>query len=141
MKKSLRDLDQLRARYALNSVKKRQGQFEAGSRERERYLNRVKNLPATIVMNGLSQSVATLLAAAKGAPDSPDFIIYEELKGWLCSKEGIFPEADLMDSVVNCDREKYLSAQLEALKLLEWQKKFATAFLSKKEAADDASAT
>mgnify|MGYP000929336061 CR=1 FL=1 len=127
-----RNLEQKRAEYALNTIKKRREEFQDNSKKRERYLTRVKNLPATIIMCGLGQTVATLLSVGKGINDNPDQMLYEDLKNWLCGdREGvIYQDKDLIKAVVNNDRKKYIKAQAEALKLLEWLKKFATAYLS-----------
>ena len=133
-----RSLEQRRAKYALDTVKKREQEFGEESKKRERYLNRVKSLPATIIMCGLGQTVATLFAA--GIKDNPDKMLYKDLENWLCDQEGtIFQEKNLMKAIVNSDRKKYIQAQAEALKLLEWLKKLATAYLSKEVSCNEPS--
>jgi CRISPR-associated protein Cmr5 len=81
----------------------------------------------------LGQTTATLLSVGKEEKDNPDRMLYEDLENWLCNNQegGIYQEKDLIKAIVKNDRNKYIKAQVEALKLLEWLKKFATAYLSK----------
>lgn len=127
MKKTL---EQKRAEYALNTVKKRLKDFQGDSKNRERYLTRAKSLPATIIMCGLGQTAATLLSVGKGKNDNPDQMLYEDLKNWLCDNGPYQNEEDLITAITEHNRSKYINAQAEVLKLLEWLKKFATAYLS-----------
>lgn len=123
-------LEQKRAEYALNTVKRRLKDFQGDSKSRERYLTRAKTLPATIIMCGLGQTTATLLSVGKGKNDNPDQMLYEDLKNWLCDNVPYQNEEDLITAITDHNRSKYIKAQAEALKLLEWLKKFATAYLS-----------
>jgi CRISPR-associated protein Cmr5 len=127
-----KNLEQKRAEYAFHTVKKRFKDFEGESKKRERYLTRAKSLPATIIMCGLGQTAATLLSVGKGKRDNPDQMLYEDLGNWICDNKdgGTYQEKDLIKAIVKNDRNKYIKAQAEALKLLEWLKKFATAYLS-----------
>lgn len=126
------NLEQKRAKYAFDTVKKRLEAFKGEKKKRERYLAKTKSLPATIIGCGLGQTAATLLSVGKGKKDSPDQMLYEDLKNWLCDNRevGTYQEKDLMEAIVKNDRNKYIKAQAEALKLLVWLKKFATAYLS-----------
>lgn len=129
-----RSLEQQRAKYALDAIKIRLKDFRGDkNEERERYLTRAKNLPATILMCGLGQTAATLVSVGRGKIDNPDQMLYEDLKNWLCGNRQGAPyqnENDLIKAITKNDRNKYIKAQAEALKLLEWLKKFATAYLS-----------
>lgn len=93
-----------------------------------KYASYVKSLPATILMNGLGQAAATLLARAKGNKEDPHYVLYAHLESWLCENNG-----DLMATITNNDRHAYVQAQVEALAWLEWLKKFATAYLKQRE--------
>ncbi len=128
-----RNLEQQRAKDALDKVKKRLKDFEKDKNKIERYLTKAKNLPATIIMCGLGQTAATLISVGKGEKINPDQMLYEDLSFWLCDNREDAPyreEGDLIEAIVNNDRSKYIKAQVEALKWLEWLKKFATAYLS-----------
>jgi CRISPR-associated protein Cmr5 len=137
-----RNLEQKRAEYALKTIKKRKEELQKDVEKRERYLNRVKSLPATIIMCGLGQSLATLLSVGKGKHDSPDQMLYEDLQDWLCNSEhgAVYKEKDLINEIVKNSRKNYIQAQAEVLKLMEWIKKFATAYLSNEVKSHDASA-
>lgn len=96
-----------------------------------------ERLPASIVMNGLGQALASELAAAgRGDTGKSDGEahkrLFEEIKGWLLEERKIYPEkSDLMYAIVNGSQEQYILAQAEALAYLEWLKKFSQAFLKK----------
>lgn len=127
-----RNLEQKRAEYALKTIKKRLKDLGGNKEKRDRYLTRVKSLPATIIMCGLGQTAAMLLSAGKRQSDNPDQMLYEDLENWICdNKENrIYQEKDLIEAIVKNNRKKYIKAQTETIKLLEWLKKFATAYLS-----------
>ena len=118
-------LAQRRAAYALEQIN-----ILKETRDYGNYVSYVKALPAAILMNGLGQASASLLAA----DDNPHKILYAHLSTWLC---GDMPEmpyqgaTDLIQALVTHDQNLYLRAQAESLSLLEWLKKFASAFLEK----------
>ena len=120
-------LEQLRAADALNKVKvlealKDQVDFK------DKYAQVVVSFPSAVIMNGLGQAVATLLASGTEA----EKLLYEHLQGWLCrsSVKAPFPNGgSLIQSIVENERKAYVQAQVEALVWLEWLKKFAVAFL------------
>jgi CRISPR-associated protein Cmr5 len=124
-------LAQRRAAYALERINALKETGGYGN-----YVSYVKSLPAAILINGLGQAAATLLAAN----DDPHKILYTQLSTWLC---GDLPEMpyqgapDLIRALVTHDQSLYLRAQGESLLLLEWLKKFATAFLEKKTGGND----
>jgi CRISPR-associated protein Cmr5 len=97
----------------------------------------VERLPASIVMNGLGQALASELAAAgrgeEGKNDGEAHKrLFEEIEGWLLKERRIYSkEAKLMSAIVNGSQEQYILAQAEAIAYLEWLKKFSQAFLKK----------
>lgn len=133
-----RSLQQERAKYAYACVMK--VKEELGG-EASGYRSYVEALPAQILTNGLGQAVATINANAAG--DSGDEkrrkaaygALAKHLQGWLCRAGGPYAGAgDLIQAVVDGDRQQYLHAQGEALAWLDWVKKFAAAYLPKGEA-------
>ena len=54
----------------------------------EKYLSYAESLPATILMNGLGQAVASLCSAAKEKKKDPHWILYRDLEGWLNEFDG-----------------------------------------------------
>lgn len=115
-------LAQRRAAFALEQIN-----LLAETGNYGKYASYVKALPAAILMNGLGQAAATLLAG-----DEPHKILYRHLSTWLC---GDIPEMPytgapgLIQAITTNDQNLYLRAQAESLLFLEWLKKFATAFL------------
>jgi len=128
----MRTLDQDRARHALEKV---EGLKSKSERYRRDYVSSVENLPASIIMNGLGQALATLLAAAARGEESandPHRALYRNLEEWLCRDDPQAPyprQSDLMRAILSYDRFSYIQAQAEAMAWLEWHKKFAVAFL------------
>lgn len=127
-------LEQKRAADAFAKIDQLLKQRDAGWNDK--YASYTQSLPATILMNGLGQSAATLLASAKGNKDDAHWVLYHHLKKWLCRNNSDAPyqgEDDLMKAIVDNDRRSYIRAQAEALAWLQWLKKFATAYLKKPE--------
>ena len=99
------------------------------------YVSYAESLPATILMNGLGQACATLLAKAKGDLKDPHRLLYADLQSWLCGADAAapFPTANprLMEAIVQAASKRLLRAQTEALAYLVWLKKFANAYLER----------
>lgn len=126
-------IEQARARNALDCVR-------AMEDNPGKYGSYVKRLPATILMNGLGQAAATLLALARGKNDDPHRTLYEHLQTWLCKACPDAPYAGkehLIDAIIDGDQAAYVRAQAEALRWLEWLKKFAQAYLPTGHTDDD----
>lgn len=123
--------DQLRAQHALRRVQSVPKKFQS------EYLSYANSLPANIVMNGLGQAFAMLLAQAKGESAEKDAhrLLYDHLHNWLCQGEqAVYPDqADLVEAVIGSGQRLYIRAQAEALAYLEWLKKFAQAYLAVEE--------
>lgn len=125
-------LEQRRAARALKSIKEIQDESYAS-----KFRSYVERLPASIVMNGLGQALASELAAAgrgdDGKTDSKAHEkLFNEIKDWLVKERKIYSEkADLMSVIVSGSQDQYVLAQAEALAYLEWLKKFSQAFLKK----------
>jgi len=128
-------LEQQRAAFALKSV--RAVVNEAFATE---YRSYVEGLPATIVMNGLGQACATLLASANGESVRHQAYrsLHDHLQAWLCHSagetlsNGVYPgSTSLIDAITHPQngQSKYVHAQAESLAFLVWLKKFAQAFL------------
>lgn len=135
-----RTLQQLRAAHALAAVEKRKSPatsaadaaLEIARKEQARYVSYVNALPATIVMNGLGQAVAMLLAQAKGVTNDPHHLLYDDVQSWLCDNEALPSlalEGDLIQAIVKGDQRTYVIAQAEALAYCTWLKRFAVAYL------------
>jgi CRISPR-associated protein Cmr5 len=125
-------MEQERAAHALTKVKDVKETLDA--ERADKFSSYVESLPATILSNGLGQAAATLLARAKGRDDDSHRMLYNALQAWLCRDAIQAPyrsAGDLMNAIVNNDRNTYLCAQAEALAWLAWLKRFAVAYLKK----------
>ncbi len=125
---SERTLEQCRAAHALAVITALQEKSYGN------YVAYVEALPAAIVMNGLGQACATLLAKAKGNLDEPHRLLYSHLRSWLCGGNDSAPfkkGVELMVAIVESDQALYFQAQAEALAWLTWLKKFANAYLKR----------
>jgi len=120
-------LGQKRAAHALEAVKRLEKDNNYGN-----FGSYVQRLPATIVMNGLGQAMASELAAARGCKDEDERAhktLFELVENWL-QKCNAYPKTDLMIAIVQGNQEDYVRAQAEALAYLDWLKKFSQAYLN-----------
>lgn len=128
---NVQTMDQQRAAFALQTIEDFLKQDKTRQTELRRYIIQI---PALIHMNGLGQALA--FYRMKGR-DSSHELIYQLLGKWLCQdKTGrVFDgtEPDLLKAITSSDYRCYMAAQNEALALLEWLKKFATALLHKED--------
>lgn len=139
----LKTMEQLRAADAWQKVK---ALYEARGNDgqadwNDKFASYAESLPATILMCGLGQAAATLLAAAGGKREDPHYKLYEYLESWLCRDDpqrAPYPRArNLMDAIIANDRDAYMRAQDEALAWLAWLKKFAQAYLKEPKGGGD----
>jgi len=126
-------LAQRRAGHALARIRDHE---KSGKDAYKKYVSYAESFPATIVMNGLGQACATLLAKTDGDLKDANRLLYDDLQSWLCRDHSAapFPKApDLMHDITEKDQRHYLRAQTEALAYLVWLKKFANAYLERGE--------
>lgn len=120
-----RTLEQIRAAHAYQKVQQLKEQPDEW---RKNYVSYIEGLPASILANGLGQTLATLMARGSEA----HMVLYRHLEEWLCRQDDRAPylgENDLMGAITAHDRNKYMHAQAEAMEWLSWAKKFAVAIL------------
>ena|SRR5208282_3432075 len=121
---STQTLSQRRARHALGRIHERK---QTEPKTYGNYVSHSRSLPAAILMNGLGQACATLLAKSEDHR-----LLYNDLQSWLCGDDSSAPfrnRPNLMDAITQGDQPSYLRAQAEALSYLVWLKKFANAYL------------
>jgi CRISPR-associated protein Cmr5 len=123
-------LGQRRAAHALNVI------TELVGKDIGNFDSYVERLPATIVMNGLGQAMASELASARLAkkekmnPDERSHErIFKEVETWLRESGVYSKEKGLMEAIIEGSQEDYVRAQAEALAYLDWLKKFTQAYL------------
>jgi CRISPR-associated protein Cmr5 len=132
-------LSQRRASFALEQVKSIRGQEYDG--EVRSY---AASLPAMIQMNGFGQALAFCRSKrGQGKSDRAYQALYDLVSEWLI-KEGqpYAGKDDALAGVTSESMSAYRLAQTEALALLEWVKRFASAYIEKKpgNGGDDAAA-
>ena len=139
--------DQRRAQHALQQIKDIRARIDADGGDEKvvakvkkfgaEYKSYVERLPASIVMNGLGQACAMLLAQAKGETGAKDAhrLLYDHLENWLCRTEyAVYPkDQTLIEAVIQHGQRDYVRAQAESLAYLDWLKKFAQAYLAGEE--------
>ncbi len=129
--RNMQTMDQQRAAFALQAT---ENHLKLDTTRQTELRRCIIQIPALIHMNGLGQALA--FYRMKGR-DSSHEMIYQLLGKWLCQEPAgrVFDssEHDLLKAITSGDMFRYMAAQNEALALLEWLKKFATALLHKED--------
>jgi CRISPR-associated protein Cmr5 len=137
-------LEQRRARFAHDAV----AEIRKTEKEKEDYATLAQDLPASILQNGLGQTVAFLMSKAEGKEKSSHGLLLRQLATWLIDKvkgRGILPDPGnstplterLMDALLyeqggtRTTRSQWRRAEQEALELAIWLKRFAEALIEK----------
>jgi len=116
--------EQERSRFALNQLDKRKitddlAKFIVGA-------------PAMILQNGFGQAMAFLLSKCKGATDESDkhYFTFRTIARWSHRINDAVPDrgSDFFAAVAKLEQSDYLKLQEEALKMLQWLKRYARAF-------------
>lgn len=139
-------LEQKRAQYGLlfiRSIKEdqpiNQNMPEIDEKFREKINTLIQKAPVQIKQNGLGQLLAFLLADNEGKENNErkaSGILYHHFENWLCGPADsthpcrIYNQNDLIGQLTTGDRRQYIRTQQETLSLLNWTKKFATAWLA-----------
>jgi CRISPR-associated protein Cmr5 len=118
---------QKRADFALKSLESLPG---IGGGIDEKTANFIVGTPTMILTNGIGQTLAFLLSKKTGKEKQ----VYDVLKEWLhqempdCFGQAGNSDIDFLRAFNRMSQEDYLRAQREALRLLEWLKRYARAF-------------
>jgi len=118
-------MQQKRAAFALQSVKKAKQQIEFESYKESEYKSYAMHFPTLIHTNGLGQ--ASAFFKAKGGAHE---LLYQLLSDWLTQENKPFAnKGDLLTGITESDMQAYRLAQAEAQALMDWVKKFAKAYM------------
>ena len=96
----------------------------------------VTGLPAMILQNGFGQTLAFLLAKGtkdgKASHHEKHILAFDVIAGWLAQQQLLHQtsHSSIMEELSKMEQRDYLAAQQEALKILEWVKRYANADLS-----------
>ena len=135
-------LQQLRAKHALQKVKDLEAEVtrlvHAKQKSAQDKLKaRASELPFMIHTNGLGPALA-FFKSKIGKDDSDRYgQLFDVLQSWLTENKPGRPfagKADLMQAITETDFNRYRLAQAEAIQYMDWVKKFASAYLIKKDA-------
>jgi len=119
MPSALRTLEQERAKHAWNCVQEVKDKYKHIA---DGYRAIVAKVPSLIVTNGLGQTLAFLKAKYE--------VLYRHLTDWVGKK--VNANSDLLNWLLNtATSQQYRLATMEALRLLQWLKRFAEAELPK----------
>lgn len=94
---------------------------------RNDYGSLVRGLPAMIQTDGLGQSLAFLLAKAKGDRHTAHYAVYSHLEEWLRGAEQFNFQGDLLQWLLGKNSGVYRQVATEAQAYLGWLKRFAEA--------------
>ncbi|MDR2798640.1 MAG: type III-B CRISPR module-associated protein Cmr5 [Treponema sp.] len=117
---------QQRAQFALEKID-RSGPVD------EKTANFIIGTPTMILTNGIGQTLAFLLSKKS----EKEKMVFTVIKEWLCKTmhtEFGNPSSDIdfIRKFNGLSQQKYLEAQHETLKLLEWLKRYTRAFQEEK---------
>jgi len=121
--------EQLRSRFALDSI---ENLTQKTGDVKKDLANFIVGTPTMILQNGLGQTMAFLLSKCKGANDPTEkhYFTYQAIAKW-CKRqnEKISDEPhDFFSGISQMPQNEYLMLQEEALKMLQWLKRYARAF-------------
>jgi CRISPR-associated protein Cmr5 len=132
-------IQQQRAKYALKFVSDLTKEHNFNKEQQKNFISYASSLPAMIHTNGLGQAMA--FHKAKGSNkelkvETDDKkrsynALYKIVSDWLCQAPQIYQMHDnVLKGIAEENMQSYQLAQVEALALMSWVKKFAKAFLS-----------
>ena len=94
--------------------------------------NFIVSAPTMILQNGFAQTMAFLLSKCKGRTDKKDkhFFTFSAIARWSERVNQKVPtdKSGFFEAVSNLEQAEYLNLQEEALKMLQWLKRYARAF-------------
>lgn len=98
----------------------------------EKLANFIVGAPTMILQNGFGQTMAFLLAKCKGKTDKKDkhFFTFTTIARWSERINEKVPsgKSGFFEAVSKLEQTDYLKLQEEALKMLQWLKRYARAF-------------
>ncbi len=124
----MQTIQQERAKFALKQILSASNDPKVNQKEYKSYAHA---LPAMIHMNGLGQAAA--FYKAKGKMHRK---LYELLSEWLTRSDQPYrrpkgrDDWDLLKGITESDMHQYRLAQAEAQALMDWVKKFSSAYMS-----------
>lgn len=126
---ALQEINRLKAQLEQN------GSTEAQKKAKDEFAKLASGLPAMILQNGFGQALAFLLAKASDRNEfkrnDKHFHAFTIIANWLVNRNilsSASPE-NVVTLLAQMEQGKYLRGQEEALKILEWVKRYANSGL------------
>lgn len=122
--------EQKRSDFVLNELSR----LEESQAIDKEFANFIVGTPTMILENGFAQTMAFLLSKCNGddkrIPANKHYFTFQTIAGW---SHEINPNIStdprgFFSAVSNLDQRDYLTVQEEALKMLQWLKRYARAF-------------
>jgi CRISPR-associated protein Cmr5 len=121
--------------YNLKRLLEENGHGANVGKTKDEFAKLASGLPAMILQNGFGQALAYLLAKGSDKnqfkPNDKHIHAFNIVARWL-EKRGILGSAEpdrVVSLLAEADQSKYLRGQEEALKVLEWVKRYANSGL------------
>lgn len=120
--RDMQTIQQKRAKFALTEVMSASNNSSVNAKEYKSY---AAGLPAMIHTSGLGQAAA--FYKAKGGEHRR---LYDLLSEWLTQEDQPYSgRQDLLDGITNDDMHSYRLAQAESQALMDWVKRFSSAYM------------
>jgi len=122
--------EQKRSDFALKSLTRLEQNY---SIEKE-FANFIVGTPTMILENGFAQTMAFLLSKCAGEFKEPVtnkyYFTFQTIAGWSKEINSNIPKdhRTFFTAISNLEQREYLMIQEEALKMLQWLKRYARAF-------------
>ena len=127
--------EQQRSNFALKQLKETYSKDEEFIIDKD-LANFIVGTPTMILQNGFGQTMAFLLSKCKGKFNESDkhYFTFRSIARWSHRINETVPdkESEFFNSVSNLKKMDYLLLQEEALKMLQWLKRYARAFQEEK---------
>jgi len=123
--------EQKRSDFALTQLK-RTFLEDGNSTIKKELANFIVGTPTMILQNGFGQTMAFLISKCKGKTEKTDkhFFTFRTIARWSESVNEKVPseKSGFFEAVSKLEQTDYLKLQEEALKMLQWLKRYARAF-------------
>lgn len=122
---------QERAHFALENLPWKDAKREKVDKDTATF---IVGSPTMILTNGLGQAMAFMLSKKGSDKNAKEGKVFDILKKWLCTEmqsqlgNADANDLDFLRRFNTIDQQHYIQAQNEALRFLEWMKRYARAF-------------
>lgn len=123
--------EQKRSDFALKQLKSTFSTGENLTIEKE-LANFIVGAPTMILQNGFGQTMAFLISKCKGKTDINDkhYFTFRTIARWSkrVNEKVSYEKSGFFEAISSLEQNDYIKLQEEALKMLQWLKRYARAF-------------